>query len=53
MVNFSTFQRIATAAVGALILSTACVAAAVGPAASVEQGQTYAALVQVSAQARV
>jgi len=55
MVNFSTFQRIATAAVGAFILSTACVAAAVGPAASVETSSaSYAAAqVQVSAQARV
>ena len=53
MINFSNFHRIATAAVGALVISTACVAAAVGPAASA--GQTtiaYAALeVPASAQA--
>jgi hypothetical protein len=30
------FNRIATAAVGALVLSTACVGAAVGPARAIE-----------------
>ena len=49
MTNFTTFTRIATAAVGALVISTACVAAAVGPAASAGQ-QSYAA-VQNSVQA--
>ena len=38
------FQRIATAAVGALVLTTACVGAAVAPARAVET-----ASVQVSA----
>ena len=52
MINFTTFNRIATAAVGALVISTACVAAAVGPAASVGQPVAYAATsVSASAQA--
>ena len=50
MINLSNFRRIATAAVGALVISTACVAAAVGPAASAGQPATYAALT-ASAQA--
>ena len=45
MVNFTTF---ATAAIGALVISTACVAAAVGPATSVGQGTTSYAAAQVS-----
>ncbi len=54
MVNFSNFQRTAAAMVGALILSTAFVTAAVGPAAAVEQSRTGYAAAQapVSAQAR-
>ncbi len=36
MVNFTNFNRIATAAVGALVISTACIAAAAGPAYAVE-----------------
>lgn len=44
MVNFTNFNRIATAAVGALVISTACVAAAVGPAAASSQTVSYAAL---------
>jgi hypothetical protein len=32
MFNIDKFQRIATAAVGALVLTTVCVGAAVGPA---------------------
>ena len=54
MVNFTNFNRIATAAVGALVISTACVAAAVGPGAAPGQGApaSYAALeVPASAQA--
>jgi hypothetical protein len=35
MVNFTNFTGFVTAAVGALVISTACVAAAVGPAAQV------------------
>jgi hypothetical protein len=35
MVNFTNFNRIATAAVGALVISTACIAAAAGPAYAV------------------
>ena len=42
MFNFATIdlRRIATAAVGALVLSTACVVAAVGPARAVETDRT-------------
>ncbi len=36
MFSFDRFARVATAAVGALVLSTLSVAAAVGPARSVE-----------------
>ena len=50
MINFNNFHRIATAAVGALVISTACVAAAVGPAATSGQPVAYAA-VTASAQA--
>lgn len=44
MFNFDTIdlQRIATAAVGALVLSTACVAAAVGPARAIETSPAFA-----------
>ena len=35
MVNFTNFNRVATAAVGALVISTACIAAAAGPAYAV------------------
>lgn len=52
MVNFTNFNRIATAAVGALVISTACVAAAVAPGAAAGQSASYAALqVPASAQA--
>ncbi len=37
------FSRIATAAVGALVLTTACVGAAVAPARAVETDRTIAA----------
>ena len=50
MTNIRNFHRIATAAVGALVISTACVAAAVGPAASAGQPVSYAAIT-ASAQA--
>jgi hypothetical protein len=40
MFNFIDINRIATAAVGALLLSTACVGAAVGPARAVETDTT-------------
>ena len=36
MANFTNFNRIATAAVGALVISTACIVAATGPAYAVE-----------------
>lgn len=36
MFNTEKLQKIATAAVGALVLSTACVTAAVGPARAAE-----------------
>lgn len=44
MFNFDRIdlQRIATAAVGALVLTTACVGAAVGPAHAVETAPAYA-----------
>ena len=48
MFDFTTFQRTATAAIGAIILSTACVTAAVGPGHAV---QPSIAAAQVSAQA--
>ncbi|MDQ4088095.1 MAG: hypothetical protein M3177_08845 [Pseudomonadota bacterium] len=52
MVNFTNFNRIATAAVGALVISTACIAAALGPAAATSQSVSYAAVaVPASAQA--
>jgi hypothetical protein len=43
MFNFFNIDisRIATAAVGALILSTACVGAAVGPARAIETGSDF------------
>ena len=48
MVNFTNFQRIATATVGALVLSTACLAAATGPGLAVETSTTSYAAAQVS-----
>ena len=48
MVNFTNIQRSAAAAVGALLISTAFVAAAVGPATSVGQGTTSYAAAQVT-----
>ena len=52
MVNFTNIRHAATAAVGALVISTACIAAAVGPATSAGQTQaTYAAVHTASAQA--
>jgi hypothetical protein len=51
MANFTNFSRIVTAAVGALVISTACIAAATGPAFAVEQGApVYAAANQASVQ---
>ena len=54
MVNFTNFNRIATAAVGALVISTACIAAATGPAFAVEtETAGYAAAdIQVPVQAQ-
>jgi hypothetical protein len=49
MANFTNFNRIATAAVGALVISTACVAAAVGPATAAGQSNVSYAEVQVPA----
>ena len=53
MANFTNLSRIATAAVGALVISTACIAAAVGPAATAARSQTVSAAAQpqVSVQA--
>lgn len=42
-------QRIVTAAVGALVLSTACVSAAVGPARAAETTQIVSASDQTAA----
>jgi len=44
MANFTNFTRSVTAAVGALLISTACVAAAVGPATSGHHADDYAAV---------
>jgi hypothetical protein len=46
MFSFDRFARVATAAVGALVLSTLSVAAAVGPARSVETSPVSVAQVQ-------
>ena len=43
MVNFTNFSRIATAAVAAIVISSACVAAAVGPATSPAGETVYVA----------
>ena len=53
MANFTNFNRIATAAIGALVISTACVVAAAGPAYAVGQSPAGYAVVEtpVSAQA--
>lgn len=53
MTTTSQFTRITTAAIGALVISTAFIAAAVGPATSAGQSQAVAASqVQSSVQAR-
>ncbi len=44
MVNFTRFNRIATAAVGAIVISSACIAAATGPGMSVQQTEAFAAV---------
>ena len=44
MANFTNFNRIAAAAVGALVLSTAFVAAATGPAYAVKSNTAFAAM---------
>lgn len=45
MANFTNIQRSAIAAVGALVISTACIGAAVGPGtASAQTPAAYAAL---------
>ncbi len=52
MFNFDRFARVATAAVGALVLSTLSVATAVGPATPAGASQpAYAALVSKDVQA--
>ncbi len=52
MANFTNLTRTATAAVGAIVLSTTFILAAVGPAASASSGRTdaYAVQAQVSVQ---
>ena len=52
MANFTNLNRIATAAVGALVLSTACIAAATGPAYAVEHSPVYAAVNSAPVQAQ-
>ena len=47
MASFANFNRIATAAVGALVLSTAFIAAATGPAYAVERAPLSFASVDV------
>ena len=42
-----------TAAIGAILISTACVAAAVGPAAAEERGNIQVAAVQAPASAQL
>ncbi|HWT13815.1 MAG TPA: hypothetical protein VN231_13765 [Allosphingosinicella sp.] len=51
MFNFDKIARVATAAVGALVLSTLSVAAAVGPGQSAATGSTAYALVETGMQA--
>ena len=46
------FKNIVTAAVGALVISTACIAAAVGPAASANPTPVAYAAVQASPSAQ-
>lgn len=52
MSKFTSFQHTATALVGALLLSTTFVAAAVGPAAAVERSNSDTVTVQLPAQAQ-
>ena len=51
MFTFDQFARVATAAVGALVLSTLSVAAAVGPGQTAATGATAYASVQAGTQA--
>ena len=50
MFDFTNLTRTATAAVGAILLSTAFIAAAVGPAASAASGSAAYAAAQPSVQ---
>lgn len=52
MFNADNFQRIATSLAGALLLSTACVSAAVGPARAAETAPNGQASAPVSDQVR-
>jgi len=47
MSHFDSFARVATAAVGALVLATSFVAAAVGPAAAHSTGEAHMAYASV------
>ena len=51
MFSFDNIVRVATAAVGALVLSTATVIAAVGPAGAGEHAGTVVASIETAAQA--
>jgi hypothetical protein len=52
MIDFNKFQRSATAAVGAIVISAACVGAAIGPAATAGTPSTVYAAVQAPASAQ-
>jgi hypothetical protein len=51
MFNFDRFAQVATAAVGALVLSTVSIAAAIGPVHAADAGRTQVASVQLEAAA--
>ncbi len=53
MTNLNQIARTATAAIGALVISAACVAAAIGPATGNAAGTATYAAAQISAPAQV
>jgi hypothetical protein len=52
MFNFDRFARVATASVGALVLATLSITAAVGPVSAADVGRVATASVHDQAQAR-
>ena len=52
MANFTNIRRSAAAAIGALVISTACIGAAVGPATAQAQSPAGYAALQVPASAQ-